>query len=122
LYLDRGGRDTAGVEHGCRDTANVEVEFAIAGGEAVQPGVYHRAVKFASTGRGVLGEAGQSAGGKSMHHHGGCVCQQRLAQGGGVHRTGRRARLGREVPGTRSGVFSMYAMSLFLSTPSRTVS
>src|SRR5690349_15973721 len=65
VYLDRGGRDTAGVEHGCRDTANVEVEFAIAGGEAVQPGVYHRAVKFANTGRGVLREAGQSAGGKS---------------------------------------------------------
>jgi hypothetical protein len=54
--------------------------------KAVQPGVYHRAVKLATTGRGVLGEAGQSAGGKSLHHHGGCVCQQRLAQRGGVHR------------------------------------
>jgi len=52
LYLDRGGRDTAGVEHGCRDTANVEVEFAIAGGEAVQPGVYHRTVKLATVGSG----------------------------------------------------------------------
>jgi hypothetical protein len=58
VYLDRGGGDTAGVEHGRRDTANVEVEFAIAGGEAVQPGVYHRTVKLATTGRGVLGEAG----------------------------------------------------------------
>jgi hypothetical protein len=35
--------------------------------------------------------------------------------------TGRRSRLGKEVPGTGSGVFSMDAMSPFVSTPSRTV-